>query len=374
MVEGTALQVTDAPARPRRAYLDNLKVVLVVAVIVGHVLITYADVGTWAYRETSVNDAFLIPAALVVALGSLFAMGVFFLIAGLMTPGPLVRKGPALFLRDRALRLALPFLVFLLLLYPAVKWMGERAAQPLDWYLRAQLRDLDPGPLWFVLALLLFSVGYVAWRQLRPRSRDQRPMGPLVLVGLAAAIAAATFVTRLWFPIDSRQVFELHVWQWPQCIGMFVLGIACAEHGWLQPVPRRTRRWAGVGAIVGLLAIVGAFAIGRDSIEPFEGGTGWQAVLVAVCEGVLAVGLAVWLLGFFQAHADRAGRFGRAMGRAAFGAYVLQAAVVIGVAVLLAPWHAAPEIKFLVVAPVAVAGSFGLAWLLTRIPGVRRVV
>jgi glucans biosynthesis protein C len=345
-----------------------------VGVIVGHVLITYADVGTWSYRETSVNDAFLIPAALVVALGSLFAMGVFFLIAGLMTPGPLARKGPAVFLRDRLLRLALPFLVFLLLLYPTVKWVGERGSRPLGWYLREQLRDLDPGPLWFVLALLLFSIGYVAWRQVRPRVPGQRPMGPFVLVTLAACISVATFVTRLWFPIDSRQVFELHVWQWPQCVGMFVLGIACAENGWLQPVPGSTRRWAGVSAIVGLLAIVGAFAVGRDSIDPFQGGTSWQAALVAVCEGVLAVGLAVWLLGFFQAHVDRAGRFGRAMGRAAFGAYVLQAAVVIGLAVLLASWQVAPELKFLVVAPTAVAGSFGLAWLLTRIPGVRRIV
>jgi fucose 4-O-acetylase-like acetyltransferase len=373
-VEGRALSVMTGGPLARHAYLDNLKVVLVVGVIVGHVLITYADVGKWAYRETSVNDAFLIPAALVVALGSLFAMGVFFLIAGLLTPGPLTRKGPALFVRDRALRLALPFLVFLLLLYPAVKWMGERGAQPLGWYLREQLRELDPGPLWFVLALLLFSLGYVAWRQVRPRPVSQRPMRPLVLVVLAVCISVATFVTRFWFPIDSRQVFELHVWQWPQCIGMFVLGVACAENGWLQPVPLRIRRWAGASSLLALVAVIGAFAVGRDSIEPFAGGTSWQAVLVASCEGVLAVGLAVWLLGFFQAHVDRAGGFGRAMGRAAFGAYVLQAAVVIGLAVLLAPWQVAPELKFLLVAPGAVAGSFGLAWLLTRVPGVRRIV
>jgi hypothetical protein len=34
----------------------------------------------------------------------------------------------------------------------------------------------------------------------------------------------------------------------------------------------------------------------------------------------------------------------------------------------------APELKFLVVAPAAVAGSFGLAWLLTRVPGIKRVL
>ena len=373
-MEGTALPVTDRAVRPRRAYLDNLKVVLVVGVIVGHVLITYADVGKWSYRETSENDAFLIPSALVVALGSLFAMGVFFLIAGLMTPGPLARKGPGGFLRDRALRLGVPFVVFLFLLYPTVKWVGERGSQPLDQLLRRQLTDLDPGPLWFVLALLIFSVGYVAWRQVRHRPSAPRPMQSFSLVAFAAGIAIATFVTRLWFPIDSRQVFELHVWQWPQCIGMFVLGLACAENDWLQPVPARIRRRAGISALLALVAVVVAFGVGRDSIDPFAGGMSWQAALVAVCEGTLAVGLAVWLLGFFQAHADHAGRLMRAMGRAAFGAYIIQAAVVIGLAVLLADWSIAPEVKALVVAPLAVAGSFGVAWLLTRLPGVGRFV
>lgn len=33
-----------------------------------------------------------------------------------------------------------------------------------------------------------------------------------------------------------------------------------------------------------------------------------------------------------------------------------------------------PEAKFLVVAPAGIAASFGLAWLLTHVPGVRRVL
>ena len=131
-------------------------------------------------------------------------------------------------------------------------------------------------------------------------------MRSFTLVAFATGIAVATFVTRLWFPIDSRQVFELHVWQWPQCIAMFVLGLACAENDWLQPVPARIRRRAGISALIALVAVVVAFGVSRDSIDPFAGGMSWQAVLVAACEGVLTVGLAVWLLGFFQVHADHA--------------------------------------------------------------------
>ena len=246
-----------------------------VGVIVGHVLITYGDIGTWSYREPSANDAFLIPAAMVVSLGSLFAMGVFFLIAGLLSPRALERKGTAGFLRDRTLRLGLPLLVFMLLAYPLVKWVGAKGTGSIEECLRSQLCDLDPGPLWFVIVLLLFSFGHAGWRSVRKPTQTRRPFTAWYLVGLAVLISATTFITRLWLPIDSHQPLEAHVWQWPQCLGMFVLGIACGENGWLQPVTDRLRRNAGFAALIGVAAVIGAFAVSRDSIDPFAGGLAW---------------------------------------------------------------------------------------------------
>lgn len=43
-----------------------------------------------------------------------------FLVAGLLTPGSLARKGQRRYVRDRLLRLGLPFGVFTLLIWPAV--------------------------------------------------------------------------------------------------------------------------------------------------------------------------------------------------------------------------------------------------------------
>ena len=375
-MEGTALPVTDGAVRPRRAYLDNLKVVLVVGVIVGHVLITYADVGTWAYRETSVNDAFLIPAALVVALGSLFAMGVFFLIAGLMTPGPLARKGPALFLRDRALRLALPFLVFLLLLYPAVKWVGERGAQPLGWYLRAQLRDLDPGPLWFVLALLLFSVGYVAWRQVRPRSPDDASDGP-ARAGRARRRASPR---RPSSPACGSPSTRVRCSSCTCGSGRSASGCSC----WASRAQRtagfsrcRDGPAAGPGcsAIVGLLAVVGAFA-DRPRLDRSLRG---RDRLAGRARRGMRGSPSCWP-GRVAARLLPGPRRPRRSARPRDGPGSLRRLRAPGSRRDRAspssspPGRCAPEIKFLVVAPVAVAASFGLAWLLTRIPGVRRVV
>jgi glucan biosynthesis protein C len=371
-VRGTGNSTAVNPTRVRRAYLDNLKVVLVTCVILGHAFITYADIGKWMYREPATSDAFNIVAAIMVSLGSLFAMGLFFLIAGLLTPGPLRRKGSARFLLDRLIRLGVPFLAYLLLIYPLAEWAGEGEGSATS-YLADALADPDPGPLWFVGVLLLFSVVYVAWRHFRPAPQGTGPLRGQLLVGIGAAIAVGTVVVRCEFPIDSIQPFTAHVWQWPQCIALFVLGLMAAERGWLQPVPRRIQQVGGGVALLGTVALLAAMATGA-SIEAFSGGLTWQAILTACCEGAIAIGLSMWLLGLFQRRFDHAGALATALGRAAFGAYVLQAPVLLICALLAHPVPIPPEGKFLIVAPAGIAASFALAWLLTRLPGIRRIL
>ena len=63
------------------------------------------------------------------------------------------------------------------------------------------------------------------------------------------------------------------------------------------------------------------------------------------------------------------------MGRSAYGAFIVQGYVLIGLAVALQPVPLPAEIKALLVAGGSVAGSFALAWLLIkRVPGVGRVL
>jgi hypothetical protein len=78
----------------------------------------------------------------------------------------------------------------------------------------------------------------------------------------------------------------------------------------------------------------------------------------------------VWLLGVAQRRLNRlAGPRGRALARSAYGAFVLQGVVLVGLMIALRPVGVPAEIKALAVAGLGVVGSFGLAWLLvTRTP------
>ena len=75
----------------------------------------------------------------------------------------------------------------------------------------------------------------------------------------------------------------------------------------------------------------------------------------------------MWLLGAAQRHLDRPLRWvSPAAARGAYGAFLLQGPVLIGLALALRPVPVPPEVKAVVVAVAGVAASFAIASFLIR--------
>ena len=348
--------------RERRPHLDSLKIILVAGVIFGHGWAGYAELGAWAYDD--VREGTLAPAtqtALEAVLGpfALVAMGFFFLLSGLLTPGSLARKGSGRFARDRLLRLGLPLLVFTVVLWPPTIYAMHRlAGRP------GAVAFPDAAHLWFLEVLLLYCLGYaaLAGRLPVPPAGGLRP-GHLVALG--AAIAGASFLVRVWFPLDTTQLLDLHLSQWPQYLALFGLGVASARAGWLDPVPDRLRRGCGIAALVGVAAIAGfagGVALTGVPATDFLGGWHWASVGTSVAEGLLAVTVSVWLLGFAKRHLDRP--YGVA--RYAYAAFLVQGHVLIALALSMRVLPVPVEVKALAVSVLGVLGSYALGWLLVR--------
>lgn len=376
--------------RRRAAYLDNLKVVLVAAIIAVHGIVGYASwEGAWAYEPAaevrlaevteSIIGSLLLPAAV-------FAMGLFFLMAGLLTPGSLARKGTRRFARDRLVRLGIPLAVWTLALWPAVVFVAHRVAGESASYWTMFMNAepfLDTGPMWFVEVLLIYSLGYAAWRHWRARgtpasdAERRTPVTGRTLVLVAAALSLTTILVRLVFPFDGHQIGELQLWQWPQYLALFGLGIVAARHGGLEPVPDRIRRRCGAVALVGittLFALLGAVvAAGMEPPDPFTDlRMHWAPLVLSAIEGPLAVGASVWLLGTAQRRFDRSTR--PALARSAYGAFILQGPVLIGIALALRPLDLPAEIKALIVACAGIVAAFAAAWLLVSRTRVGRIL
>lgn len=375
-------------ASSRRLYLDNLKVVLIAAIIAIHGILGYDGVlEVWSYADvrevtlTPVTSALVI---VVVAPFGLFMISLLFLIAGLLTPGSLERKGPRQFAKDRLLRLGVPFIVYVLLVQPTLIYamahpLGAAPGSYWEEYLGAEQR-LDTGPLWFVGVLLIFSLAYAVVVAVRPPPARIAPLEltPRHLVLVAAAVAPLSFLVRLVYPYGSESGFtDLNLWEWPACIALFSLGIIMARQGWLAVVPPDLVRWSRntvlltLPVMAGVLVLAGALDRGEDAM----GGWNALALLFTLAETALAVFGPVWMLGVAQRLLDRPIPWGPQLSRSAYGAFMVQALFLIAIAVLLRPVPLPAEVKALLVAAGGVVTSYWFAWLLiSRVPGVGRVL
>ena len=160
--------------RPRLAYIDNLKWVMIFMVVLDHATVTYSGLGSWFYHQVSAID----PIAKLVfsfygSFAEAFFMAILFFIAATFVPASYDRKGFARFVADRSFRLGLPVLAFLFVLYPLIRLLVELVGGHTSWstiasrYVSAITSGAilgRTGPLWFALALLVFSILYALVR------------------------------------------------------------------------------------------------------------------------------------------------------------------------------------------------------------------
>jgi hypothetical protein len=378
-------------ASKRLPYVDNLKVLLIAGIIVGHAIASYSDEDFWPYaemNEVALSQATQLVLYAVVAPATLLMIPLLFLVAGLLTPASMDRKGPGPFVHDRLLRLGVPFAAYVLLLQPLLMYpvypTGEKRGSYWYEFIGGGDQALDTGPLWFVGVLLVFSLLYAAWVRARGGGaagpRGGREVTGRQLLALAAMVAVATFLVRVQIPLggDNRLV-KLNLWEWPGCAAMFALGVVGYRTGWLAALPDRLHRLSRL-ATLGALTAFAVFAavippLGLDEGQLW-GGWGWPALLFVSLESVLVVFGSLWLLSGAQRHLDHAFRWaGPRVSRSAYGAFMVQSVPLIGLAFALRPLPLPAEVKALLLAVASVALSFALAWLLiSRVPGLRRVL
>jgi hypothetical protein len=389
--ETTESRRVETWASSRRIYLDNLKVLLITVVIVAHGLAGYGAMGLWSYadvREVTLSPVTEATVFSLLAPFGLFMMPLLFLMAGLLAPPSMERKGAGRFARDRLVRLGVPFALFVGLIWPALLYalyrpLGNASGSYWAEFVGTAEESLDTGYFWFVGDLLIFSLVYAGWVRLRGTRRVETVSdGPRVgsLLVLAAVVSVATFMVRLSFPIESERYVDLNLYEWPASLALFGLGVTAARSGWVTAIPARLyarSRLITVAAVAGFGVFMAAgFALGGVGEETWRGGWRWDAFVFAGFECTLAVFGSIWMLGAAQRHLDRVFRWASpAIGRSAYGAFMLQGLFLIGLAALLRSVPVAAEAKALVVAAGGVVGSFALARLLIeRVPGIARVL
>jgi glucans biosynthesis protein C len=368
----------------RLAYLDNLKVLLVVGVIAVHSAITYGVDGSWYLEDyDSMADVSVAVLTIFVAVGFLFGLGAFFMIAGRLSGPALDRKGPARFVGDRLIRLGIPVVFYVLLIAPVMEYVKAREEGEEQGFLSfawGQLSDPAPGPTWFLEALLVFSFVYALVRAARPAREpvSSEPLRGRLVAAVGVAIGVSSFVTHLVVPIGEEH-FHIQFALFPQYAILFGLGCAAGRRGWLETLTPELRRRCGVVGLAGVLALpvlllAGGFTESDAKQDLYAGGWHWQAAGTSLVEATLAATLPLFLIGWFREHWTRQGPLLRGMATAAYGAFIIHPPVIVGLALALHQTPIQPELKFILVLGGGVVGSFGITSLVLRIPTVRRVL
>ncbi|HYB85758.1 MAG TPA: acyltransferase [Streptosporangiaceae bacterium] len=206
------------PAGPgqRERWADNLRVLVIAVVVAWHTATAYLGRSNWYYIDPATPKAWstaFFPASIV----SLFALGPLFLVAGWFSARSLARKDPGAFARARLLRLGVPLIAFIFVINPLASYLGD-LGQGLYPNLADYLSGVYAvGVMWFVAALLAFSLAYALLRCLRPPPVARRWSGVQVMVAAAVLIAVTAFlVWQRWPPDDAHTFLDLRWQSWPQ--------------------------------------------------------------------------------------------------------------------------------------------------------------
>jgi glucan biosynthesis protein C len=170
VADATTARITP---RHRSAAFDYLRMFVVLLVLAHHSVVAYAVFGRFNpanYLDASapiVDPRRWLGFDMFYLATEVFFMPLLFLLSGLFVRSSLQRHGPAGFLRERLLRLGVPFVAGLLVLmplayYPSFRLGGGAPGLLQYWWNTVAFGPRPNGPLWFIGVLLLFDVAAAA--------------------------------------------------------------------------------------------------------------------------------------------------------------------------------------------------------------------
>lgn len=372
------------PQYEKLFYIDNIRIILTILVILHHTFITYGASGGWYYKEPTTHLGALIPMTVFVSVNQSFFMGFFFLLAAFFTYSSYHRKGTRQFVMDRLVRLGIPLVFYSFVFAPFLSFLVYRFAKgnliSYPQYLSGYDGWIDFGVLWFVAALLLFTLIYVCYRKfLRTWTQRHLPVpGTKAIVLTAVLMGLISFIVRIIFPVGwVLKPLGFQLGHFTQYIFLFTIGLLAAKNNWLEQLSYRTGKQM-LGIAILLLLFFPVFYLIRTKlhmpIEWYSGGFNGLSLLYSVWEQSIGMATITAFLAIGKQHWNASSLVLSFLSRRAFAVYIFHPLALIALSMAFRSWNADPAMKLLVVAPLGVLGSFMLGFLILALPGVKRII
>jgi hypothetical protein len=230
--------------------------------------------------------------------------------------------------------------------------------------------------MWFIAALLCIALVYALQEAVHPANTERRPLRTSLLVAVGLAIAVGSFVSWQFWTIDAEAFMNARFGSWAQGAGLFALGVVGANAGWIDRLSATLTHRLGQLAAAGMVALFLLFglSLAPDTDEAIALGIDVPTVLFALLDGLIAVCFSLWFITWVRRQWTTHGPLVAKAGRASYATYFIHPLVVTLVMMSLASVPLVPELKFLLVAPLAVVACYLVGSALTRLPGVSNVL
>lgn len=368
----------------RNFFIDNIKIVLTILVILHHLGITYGAQGTWYYVEGGDFITGLILTIMVV-VNQTFFMGFFFFWAAYFIAPSFENKKTSRFLVHRILRLGLPWIVFFLFSPTHVYWEALRLGQTVPGYFEfmwdsyINFKYLDPNHLWFVEALLIFTLLFVIFKKTAGNFQFLKKEFPSnrTIVLFNIIVGLVTFFLRIFVKVGDKVIY-LWFSFFPQYVALFIAGLYAFKNNWIDQIRDKTASfWFRISLVSIFIIFPTLFILGgalSGQTEPFLGGFTWQSMAWSLWEPFVCIGLCLKLIVVFRNKHNKETKLNQMMSRNAYAVYILHSIVCVMVSYLLIPVKIYPMLKFFLSAAIAIPACFLTATLVRMIPGLKKII
>jgi len=389
-------RVASAPsALTRVVFLDNVRYLMVLLVVVYHSVAAYSAVAPHWYT----HDTSFFAADIVRELFDVFLMPVMFFVAGYFALPSLEKKGVWEFLKDKAKRLLIPWALAVLIVTPlAVYDQPNKPITPFWNYwlhyvgnLEIRLNFPQYGPqyqnvYWFISLLfaffIVFALVYTVTRGGRSRAglavgrkvtNDQPVFGTLMLFGVLTSVGY--FVSLLlcpdatWFRLGLLLEFQA-----PRLVlfaGYLAFGVYAQSHKWFTD-----------GKPLGSIALWGTASVALTAaylafVQPLvanpAGTLGLPVGLLlafAFVRSFMLLSLLVVFVSFGVRYWNRSNGLDRQLAATSYNIYLTHVWFVVILQEALTTWAGGPTLaKFAIVLLAALALSYAISrWVIGRFP------
>lgn len=365
----------------RMVFLDNLRAFVVILVIVLHGSMSYmAYAPTWWYVLDKQNSLLF---TMLVLLVDVPIMPIMFFIAGYFALPSLRRRGARAFVKEKGVRIGLPWVFGALFLAPLTAYMIYVSRQVPMGYLQFWATDFwgdlyQQSVYWFLGILfalfVVLALVYARSRRLQEATPVPTPPSRKVFAIFATLTAAGSLLLGLIFALDTWSHVYLFVFQpvrVPFYIAYFVLGIYAHDHGWFQPDGYVPSVWTWLWACV--LSGVAYLAVRMGAPSSPGAPIGIQtltALLFSVfCMASLFAGVAV-----FRAKGDSTGRVWSSLASNSYGMYYVHPLILYPLAYVFVSVTWPLYLKAFAVISLAILLSWALsAFVLKKAPLLRQI-